>query len=339
MDSRLGYSTNVDFSSLTLQCVRQNFDESWKIFTDVVMNPSFEPSDVELLRKRALSAIRQGRDNPDQYLQQLVTREFYTEHPYGIDVGGDEVTIGSLSAGDLRSRLQDRLTTSQLLLVVVGNVSRDDLEARVKSSFGTLARGTYVPTIPPPVHHQEPSIKIVRRVLPTNYIQGVFSAPAFGSPESFPMLVGRAILSKRLFEEVRTKRSLSYAPAAILGSNFSNYGSIYVTAVSPDTTIKVMMTELKRMQDEAVGAKELHDKTNEFLTQYYLRMETNQSQADALARYELCGAGFEEAARFLENVKKVTPLDIQRVCKEYMHNLQFVLIGNPVTIDLANFMY
>jgi len=78
-----------------------------------------------------------------------------------------------------------------------------------------------------------PSIKIVRRELPTNYIMGCYSAPRFGSAESYPMILAESILEDRLFEEVRTKRSLSYAPAAGLGRLFTNYGLIYVTAVRP----------------------------------------------------------------------------------------------------------
>ena len=98
-----------------------------------------------------------------------------------------------------------------------------------------------------------------------------------------------------------------------------------------------MLIEVKKLQDEAVSEKTLNDKKNGFLTRYYLTMETNQSQADLLARYELCGAGYKQADLFVQHIKSVTPEMIQKCCKDYMHNLQFVLLGNPSSLGLSDF--
>lgn len=146
-------------------------------------------------------------------------------------------------------------------------------------------------------------------------------------------------LRYRLFEEVRTKRSLSCAPAAGLGQVFTNYGIIYVTAVQPETTVTVMLNEVKKLQNEPVSEKALNDQRNVYLTGYYLNTETNGSQADLLARYELSGAGYVKAGKYLESLRNVTPEAIQKVCQKYMHNLQFVLLGNPAKLKLAPFTY
>ncbi len=339
MDSRIGSAAMTDFSSVTLQCVKRNFAESWKIFADVLLNPAFEPSDVELLRGRVLSAIKQTKDNPDQYLQELAGREFYAGHPYETSITGTEETIARFTAPELRDYLKGRLTTSNMLLVVVGNLTRTELESVVKSAFGTLPVGTYTGSIPPPVQHDQPSMKIVRKELPTNYIAGLFPVPAMGTTDGYAVRIAISVLGQRLFEEVRTKRGLSYAPAAYLGGNFSNYGLIYVTAVSPDTTIKVMLHEVQRLQDELISPKELRDKMNQFLTGYYLGVETNASRADLLARYELIGKGFEQADKFLERMRAITPDAIQKVCRASIHNLQYVLIGNPAALQIGAFMY
>ena len=153
------------------------------------------------------------------------------------------------------------------------------------------------------------------------------------------MPIAGSILADRVFEEVRTKRGLSYAPSAGIGGLFDNFGLLYVTAVKPETTITVMLNEVKKLQDEPVDAKTLNDKKNVYLTRYYLNTETNQSQADLLARYELSGKGFEEGMKFLENVRKVTPEAIQNVSKASMHNFQFVLLGKPETLQVKAFMY
>ena len=70
-----------------------------------------------------------------------------------------------------------------------------------------------------------------------------------------------------------------------------------------------------------------------------MNVETNASQADLLARFELIGHGYEEAGKLMEGIKAVTPEAVQKVCKEYIHNLQYVLIGNPATLQIGAFMY
>jgi zinc protease len=339
MDTRIFSSAGRDYSSISLQCVQQNFGRSWKVFTDILLNPSFDSVDVELERQKALSGIRQSKDNPDQYLVSLAMEAFFVDHPYSADPSGTEKTIQSFTGKDLQSFMRGRVTASGMLLVVVGNTTRGVVEGMVKESFGNIPQGTYRISLPPAVSFQAPSLKVVRRELPTNYITGYYPAPQFGTDEGFAMTLAESILRFRLFEEVRTKRSLSYAPAAGLGSVFTNYGTVYVTAVKPETTVTVMLNEVKKLQTEPVSEKTLNDQRNIYLTGYYLNTETNGSQADLLARYELSGAGYMKGETYLESIRKVTPEEIQKVCQKYMHNLQFVLLGNPGELKLAPFMY
>lgn len=339
MDTRIGSAAGRDYSSLTMQCVRQNFAESWKIFSDILLNPLFDSTDVELERQRILSGIRQSRDNPDQYLSNLAMKAFFVDHPYAEGPEGTERTVSAFSRIDLQSFMQRRRVTSEMLLVVVGNSTRDMIQSMVTTSFGSLPQGSYIGVSLPPVHHQAPSIKIVKRDLPTNYILGYCTAPAFGSEQSYAMSIAGSILGDRVFEEVRTKRGLSYAPSAGTGNLFNNFGMLYVTAVKPETTITVMLNEVRKLQEEPVSAKTLTDKRNVYLMRYYTNMETNQSQADMLARYELCGKGYEEAGRFLENIRKVTPEAIRKMCKQSMRDYQFVLLGKPETLQVQAFMY
>jgi len=339
MDSKIFSNSSMDYSSLQLTCVNENFEASWKIFADILLNPVFDSSDVEVQRAQIISAIKQNVDNADPYLGQLSIDAFYTEHPYSISVSGTIETVTSFTGGQLKSYLANRMNTSEMLLVVVGNTDRVEVEKMVKASFGKLSAGDFHYISYPEVNHQTPSIKVVKRDLPTNYIQGSFSAPSFGTKDFYTMRIASSILRDRLFQEVRTNRGLSYAPAAGSAARFSNFGFIYVTAVNPDTTIKVMRTEVEKISSEKVTDDELRNKVNVMITQYYLGNETNASQANVLAAYELSGVGFTESEKYKEYMQQVTLDEILNVCKKYMNNLQFVLLGNPKTLDIDTFMF
>jgi predicted Zn-dependent peptidase len=339
MNTQINSNASLDYSRLSMLCVKQNFDASWNIFVDMLLNPSFTEEDLNLERDRLISSIKQVNDNPDAYLRKVVTNEFYVNHPYSVPVNGTEETLNSFTTQDLKDFMSGRLQTSQILLVVVGNTTMADLQQKVSAAFGNLPVGSYTNISLQEVDHVEPSIKIIHRELPTNYIQGSYTAPQRGTTDGYTMLIANSILRDRVFEEVRTKRSLSYAPSSFYRNLFSNYGAIYVTAVDPDTTIKVMINELERIKNEPISDKELTNKVRQFITFYYMGNETNQAQANALAWYELAGIGYNEVNEFLTNVNKVTSKDIQDVAQKYMKNLQFVLIGNPETLDVNTYMY
>jgi zinc protease len=339
MNSQINSNSNQDYSSVNLLCVKQNFEKSWNIFSDIILNPLFSEEDLNLERDKIIANVKQINDNPDAYLQKLVNEEFYIDHPYSVSVNGTETTLSSFTKKDLSDFYSRRLKTSDMLLVVVGNVTKSELEKKVSESFGNLDKGNFQQIVPPEVIHAAPSIKIVDRDLPTNYIQGTYSAPSRGTEDGYTMLIMNSVLRDRVWEEVRTKRSLSYAPSSFYRANFSNYGAIYVSAVDPDTTIKVMIAELEKLKNDPISDVELRNKIRQFITFYYLGIETNQAQANILAFYELSGIGYKDAINFLNHINKITPEDIRKVAQKYIKNLQFVLIGNPTTLEVSSFMY
>jgi len=225
------------------------------------------------------------------------------------------------------------METSRLLLVIVGDLNPADVRTLVTASFGKLPRGTYKPAAVPQFTFGKSSVDVTPRELPTNYIQGLFAAPPLTSPDIYAMRIASSILRDRVFEEVRVKRNLSYAPDAFLRTQAANVGGLYVTAVDANQSIRVMLNEIARLQIEPVGPDDIRAVIAQYLTTYYLGQETNAAQAGELAQYELIGGGWRNSVNFLESLSAVTPADIQRVSQKYMRNIRFVVLGNPAKID------
>ncbi|MBN2029254.1 insulinase family protein [bacterium] len=326
-------NSNRDYTAVGMRCLNRFFDQIWDLFVDVILNPAFEEKEVELVREQLLVGIRQRQDDPDSYLNELSDDLFFRGHLYRFDPQGIEESMAAISIEQMRDHLKSNLQTSRLLLVVVGDVGPDQIKRKVEETFGRLPRGDYQSVLPDPIMHEAPALELVQRDLPTNYIQGYFSAPGLSDPDFYPMRMAMNILAWRVFEEVRTKRNLSYAPSAFFSNEFANRAGIYVTTVYPDTTVKVMLAELKKMQEEPVSAKDLNDRIAMYLTQYYLNNETNAAQAQFLARFELSGLGWEAGEGFVENLRNVTAEDVQRVANRYFRNIQFVYLGDLDLID------
>jgi predicted Zn-dependent peptidase len=336
--SSLGAGSNEDFSVISLSSTRANFDRTWEIFTDAVLNPSFAAEDFALVRDRTLTALRNQSISPDSFLDVLQDRVVYAGHPYANDPNGTLETVSGLKLEDLRAYHQKTMQTSRLLLVVVGDVDPAALQKRVADSIGRLPRGEYKETALPPLTFDKPSVEVTERAVQTNYIKGIFEAPALSNPDYYAMRVAIELLNSRVIQEVRNKRQLSYAPSAAMDENAANTANIYVTAVDANQAVSVMLNEVENMRRYPVNESSFEGLPGYFLTTYYIKQETNAAQVAELARYELVGGGWRNSLQFLDKIRDVTPRDVQRVAQKYMKNLRFVVIGSPAAINREIFL-
>lgn len=338
MGTVIGSSSNNDYSVLSLATTRMHFERSWQIFSDVVLRPSFTKEDVALVQQRQVVSLSDDTDNPDVYLQKLQERVAYAGHPYLNNANGTVETVGKLTPEDLRQYHTKLMETSRLLLVIVGDLNPGDVRDLVTASFGKLPRGAYKAQAMPQLAFDKSSVEVTPRELPTNYVQGLFTAPSLTSPDIYAMRIASSMLRDRVFEEVRVKRNLSYAPDAFLRTQAANVGGLYVTAVDANQSIRLMLNEIARLQTEPVSPEDIHAVIAQYLTTYYLGQETNAAQAGELAQYELIGGGWRNSVSFLERLTAVKPEDIQRVSQKYMKNIRFVVLGNPKSVDEGVFI-
>lgn len=329
----LSSSDNYDYSVLSMTATRTHFDAMWNVFTDVALRPAFNKEDFDLAKTRAITALADDSDDPDTYLQRLQETSAYAGHPYVNRPEGTVESVSKLTLEDVRRYHQQIMETSRLLLVVVGDLNVNQLRQQVTASFGKLPRGSYRADAVPQLSFSAPSVNVTERALPTNYVQGLFTAPPLTSPDIYPMEIASAMLRDRVFEEVRVKRNLSYAPSAFLSSQGANVGGIYVSAVDANQAVRVMLDEIRRLQEQPLDATDITGVVSQYLTTYYLGQETSAAQAASLAQWELIGGGWRNSFETIAKLRAVTPADVQRVSQKYMRNIRFVVLGNPLQID------
>ena len=331
----IGYETSMDYSVLTMQGVRQNWNSAWSLFSEAAAHPTFPAAEVELVRGQLVDEARRRADDPDTYLTYLADSMFYVGHPYSSIPGGTVSSLTAVTRDALMAWHKQRMTKANLLIVVVGNVSRADLTSKVAAAFGSLpATGGSAPPVSP-VRNVTPDVLVVQRALPTNYITGYFTAPALSDPDYPAYRAAMDMLSHRLFEEVRTKRNMTYAVAAGLESRQANRSRLYVTAIDPDTTVKVIFSTVRQLENGPITAEAVAETVEPSLTSYLVGQETNMGQAAALGLWEISGGGYQNYDRFIARYKRVTAADIQRVTKKYMQHGRYVVIGDPKKIDRA----
>lgn len=333
--SSITAGTGYDFTTFSAQGVRDSFNDTWDLFTQALLHPTFPADEVTQARDQIENGLKQRADDADTYLEQLADSAMYAGHPYALDAAGTPETMAKFSRDDLVRWHKTRMTKENLLIVVVGNVTPADLRQKVTAAFASLPATGGAAAKAPVVTSAKGDPVLFKRDLPTNYIEGVFAAPSLASADFPAMRVAILVLTDRLFEEVRTKRNLTYATFAQVNNRVANRGRIYVTATNPDTTLKVMLNEVTRLQTESVSAKLLLESVGVFATNYLMGQQTNMGQAGSLATWELAGGGYQNAAGYVNRLRAVTPAQVQRIARTYLKDFRFALVGDPSKVDTA----
>lgn len=339
LGSDIDSGSGNDYSWISAKCLTKEWDTTFALLADTFLHPALPASELEVQRQRSLAGLRHERETPDSQLGLLVHERMFAGHPYAHRATGTLDSVTGIKLDDVRAHLSKLRETGRLLFVVAGDVDPNHLIEQVRSTFGALPRGDYQETKLPKISFALSSVAIEeKKLLPTNYIESVFPAPGLGDADYPAAAVAMSLLGYRIFQEVRTKRNLSYGPSAFLSSAMAQgMGAIYVTAVDPNAAMKVMLDEVKRLQTEPVTDKDLNGTKSTFLTSFLVQNESTDGQSSMLARAQILGGDFHLAKTLPERVRAVTAAEVQAFAKKYAVNLQATVLGDPAKIDKALF--
>jgi zinc protease len=335
--SRLGSSIVVDpetdWTLFGLRSTRAGFDSTWSVLASRLMHPTLDSSQVRLVREQLLASVKQRGDNPDALVTFVADTFAFSGHPYARSTLGTERSLSRLTVEDLTRYHSEQIVTSRMLVVIVGNVPRERVERLIKRTLAKLPSGNYAWTLPENVPPRPAGFALEARSLPTNYLLGYYAGPPAGSKDYQALRIAAAVLSGQLFAEIRSRRNLTYAVDAPFVERAIAAGGLYVTTVSPDTTLALMRQQISALQQGTIDAEALERLVQQFITEYFLNNETNAEQANFLARAQLYRGDFRVADLFVDELREVSPEDVQRVARQYMRNVRFAYVGDPQDVS------
>ena len=336
--TNINASSTFDYGQFNLLCIDKYWDKSWGLFADAIMNPAFDADQYAILKEQLIAAAKQQLADPDASLRNEMMTHVFNGKNYGKDPAGTAESLENISLDEIKKYYKNLLGKKISFLVVVGNVDEKDLKKKISESFGKLPDGS-LPKSEERAMINDAGNLIVDRDIATNYIMGIMSAPTLDSEDGVPMMLAMSILYDRYFIELRTKRGLSYAPAAFYSSALvtNPYNAIYITTIEPKQSIEVMVAEIDKLKKDGFTQKELDDKMQGYLTRFLMAQETLASQSNGLGVNEIKG-GWEMAENFTKDVNAVSLEDINRVIDKYSSQINWTYLGKEDMVKDEDFL-
>lgn len=335
--SRLGSTIVVDpetdWTTFGFRATRDGFDSTWSVMASRLMHPTLDSAQVQLVREQLLAGVRQRGDNPDALVSFIADSFAFSGHPYARSTLGSEHSLSHVNLAALRRYHDEQIVKSRMLVVIVGNVARAQVERAITRTLAKLPAGSYRWTLPEAVPPHAAGFAIESRPLPTNYILGYYLGPPAGNKDYQALRIAAAVLSGQLFAEIRSRRNLTYAVDAPFVERAIASGGLYVTTVAPDTTLALMRQQIMALQQGTIDHEALERLVQQFITEYFLNNETNADQANFLARAQLYRGDFRMADSFVDELRDVSPEDVQRVARRYMKDIRFAYVGDSLRLS------
>ncbi|KXK56380.1 MAG: insulinase family protein [Candidatus Kapabacteria bacterium] len=319
-----GDQQGVRFS---MTATRQNFGKAWNVLAGMITEPAFDPTAFGTIMGARTARERRRNTNPGSYAERIADSLLMLGHPV-LGRRTQLADIEAVSVPMIEAFQRQLAQRSRMTVVVVGNVSEGELRAKLRS-FAGLPVGNYTaPVLQPLAPAASPKVLVSDRPgSPTTYVSAAFAGPPVRSPEYWPLAIGLAHLRNVLFQEVRTKRNLSYAPGSHLSSPLGiGVGSMSVSSVYPDSAIEVMNRELQKMRQGEFTEEDLNDSRQVYITGYFMRQMTNGGVAEALLNAHRSTGDWKTAFSY-DAIQQVTKASVQAAFQKYARNLQVGIVG------------
>ncbi|HVT76468.1 MAG TPA: insulinase family protein, partial [Acidimicrobiales bacterium] len=141
-------------------------------------------------------------------------------------------------------------------------------------------------------------------------------------------------LSSRLFQEVREKRGLAYTIYSYR-SLFSDAGLLVICAGTAPSkvcdTLDVIGTELARVADGGVAARELDIARRHLVGAFHLGLEDTGSRMASIASSQLALGRVDEVDVAAQRIRDVTADDVTRVVQDLATAPRVVAVVGPVS--------
>jgi len=257
------------------------------LIADIVLNPVFDPREIEVERGVILQEIGQAADTPDDIIFDWLQEEAYPGQPLGRTILGPAERVRAFDRADFDRFVAQHYGPGQLILSAAGAVDHDQIVRLAEAAFGHLTpSGT---TDPQPGQFAGGERREIKALEQAHFTLAL-EAPGYRSDDIYTAQIYATALgggmSSRLFQEIRENRGLCYTIYSQVGS-YDDTGmlTIYAGTSAEDLPELVGLTieELRRSTGDMSEA-ELARARAQMKAGLLMGLESPSARAERLAR-------------------------------------------------------
>ena len=279
--------TSREMTAYYARVLKEDVPLALDVIADILLNPTFDPKEIEVERGVILQEIGQSQDTPDDVVFDWLQQVSYPEQALGRTILGPSERVAGFGRDDLARFVAEHYGPEQMILSAAGAIDQARILEDAERLFGGLERRRSGP--PEKGIFGGGEIREVKDLEQAHFTLAL-EAPGYLSDEIYTAQIYSMILgggmSSRLFQEAREKHGLCYSIFAQAGAFFdTGMLTIYsgTSAQDVDQLGRLCIDELRRSANDISDTEVLRART-QLKAGLLMGLESPASRCERLAR-------------------------------------------------------
>ena len=332
-----------DSTSLSWSSLKGDFDQVFPQILDILEHPEFRQEKIDLAKKQLLSAIARRNDDVEEIAHRESAKIAYgADNPYAREP--EPYTVAAVTRDDLRQWHKRTVVPNNMILGIVGDFDSAAMEKKLRQAFADLPRGEPFPKSDIEFRTPQPGIYFIQKEdVNQSSITMVDLGTDRRSPDYYALVVMNELFgggfASRLFSTIRTKLGLAYGVGGGVGTAFDHPGvirfSMETKSGSTATAIDALRQQIQQLVKGGVTPQEVKRAKDTILNSFIFQFDSKEKVLAEQIRYEFYGYPPDFLERFRAGIEKITPADVERVARKYVHpdRLSILVVGNDKEFD------
>jgi zinc protease len=332
-----------DSTTISMDCLKGDFDDVFKVFVDLLKNPEFRADKLDLAQKEADDGISRRNDEVSGITaREAIKLAYGADNPYAREP--EYSTIAAITRQDLIDWHKTYIHPNNIILGISGDFDSAAMEAKLRAAFESWPKGADLPKDDTQYHPAKPGYYLIPK---DDVNQSNIRMVALGTTRNNPDYYAIAVFneafgggfSSRLFNDIRTQRGLAYSVGGGIGTNFGHPGILqFAMGTKSQTTIESVQALDEDIDDLAkhpITDEEIKHAKDAILNAFIFRLDSPDKVLSERVTYEFYGYPSDWLDKSPAEIQKVTAADVNRVAAKYVHRdqLAVLVVGNNKEFD------
>jgi predicted Zn-dependent peptidase len=328
--------TTHEETGFVVKVIDDRLEAAFDLLSDMLTNPRFHEEDLVNEQRVIIEEMKMNEDSPEDLLSDIFQREFFPEHPLGLNITGTPETVRSFGSELTQRYHEENFHSGNLVIAAAGNVEHEHLLEMTRAlqsapRAALVDEGVPVPMTAAPISstHRE-DLEQVHFVFATPTVSG--RDPRRYAADLLGNILGGGSAS-RLWQKVREERGLTYSigAGAVM---FRDCGFLSISGSSSPEHLgeitHLVAAEMSSLVGSKASADELQLQKDQARASILLALEDSASRAASLAQSELTHGRQISIKETLAGIDAVTLENIQEIAAEYFRTekIAFAALGD-----------
>lgn len=297
-----------------------------ELLADMVLNSALPPNEVAREKDVILREIAMGQDDPDHRIAETLFATAFRQHPYRLPVIGHRDVFAAVTGEELSGYYRARYVPDNLVVVVVGHIDVDAVEAEIVRHFGAAKRVALAPVLVPEEPHQlAPRSRHCFEDVDVCRVSLAWKIPGLTHPDAVALEALGVVLgagdSSLLWHEIREKAGLVHSIDAA-SWNPGTVGLFHISFTCEpekrEPATAAVLGALRRWLRRGLTPSLVSKAVRQLVVGEINTRKTMAGQAARLGVAEVVIGDLDFGRTYFERLVRLKPADLQRVLRTYL---------------------